>query len=81
MEKHIEESMNKVKAIFDAVSDRIEKMEPGQKILGTAWAEELAAQFGDGWNGPSMYQVMRVVLVGYPGISMKRGRNGGITKL
>lgn len=77
--KHIEDSLAKVRPIYERASARIEALKIGEKIPATKLAEELAAEFGT--TGPALYPTLKFLLTGYPGVSVTRGAHGGITKL
>jgi hypothetical protein len=78
-QKHIEETLQKFREIFEKISNRIEKMEPGQKILATELAGEIASEYG--MTTAQIYPIFLHLIRGYPGIEQKRGAKGGIFKL
>lgn len=75
---HIELSLDKVRAIYIKASDRIEALKPGEKVPATKLAEELAVELGT--TGPALYPVLKYLLDNYPGVSIKKGAQGGIIK-
>jgi hypothetical protein len=74
--QHVEDSLAKIRVIFEKASDRIEALKPGEKVPATKLAEELAKECGT--TGPSLYPVLKYLLDGYPGVEIKRGAMGGI---
>lgn len=77
--KHVEDSLAKIRVIFEKASTRIEAMKPGEKIPATVLAEELAEAHG--LTGPSLYPTLKFLFEGYPGVDVRRGAQGGIVKL
>ena len=77
-QEHIEESLNKIRVIFEQASSRIEALEPGQKIPATALAAELAKEVS--MTGPQLYPVLLFLFKGYPGVEIRKGAHGGIYK-
>ena len=75
---HIDNSIAKIRTLFEAASVRIEALKPGEKIPATALAEELAKDMNT--TGPSLYPVLKFLFDGYPGVVIKRGAQGGICK-
>jgi hypothetical protein len=75
---HVEASLNKIREIFVKASERIEALNPGDKIPATALAAELGAEFG--MTGPQLYPTIRFLLESYPGVLVRRGAHGGILK-
>jgi hypothetical protein len=75
---HVEASLDKIRAIFEKASARIEALKPGEKVPAT----ELAAQLGKeiGMTGPQLYPTLKFLFDGYPGVDVKRGAHGGIIK-
>jgi hypothetical protein len=78
IDKHIEDSLDKIRLIFQKASSRIEKIKPGDKIAATELANELAAEHG--MKGPSLYPTLLFLIKGYPGVVVKRGAKGGICR-
>lgn len=77
--QHIEDSLTKIRSIFEKASQRIEDLKPGEKIPATKLAEDLSKEFGT--TGPSLYPVLKYLFDGYPGIKIARGAHGGLIKL
>lgn len=75
---HIDNSLGKIRAIFEKASDRLEALKSGEKIPATSLAAELGAEIG--MTGPQLYPVIKFLLDGYPGVDVKRGAHGGIIK-
>lgn len=77
-QEHIEESLSKIRAIFEKASERIESLQSGQKVAATGLAAELATEFN--MTGPQLYPVLLFLYRNYPGCDVKRGAHGGIIK-
>ena len=77
--QHVEEAINQVRALYLKAAARIEAIKPGQKIPATQLANELAVE--QGTTGAALYPVLKILLVNYPGVEIKRGATGGIYKL
>jgi hypothetical protein len=75
---HVDNSLVKIREIFERASSRIESLKSGEKIPATVLAEELAAEYN--MTGPQLYPTIRFLLDGYPGVDVKRGAHGGIIK-
>jgi len=75
---HVESSLNKIRDLFVKASEKIEALQPGEKIPATALAEELGAEFG--LTGPQTYPVLKFLFNSYPGIIVRRGAHGGLIK-
>jgi hypothetical protein len=75
---HVEASLGKIREIFEKASERVESLQPGEKIPATALASQLAAEYG--MTGPQLYPVLRFLFDGYPGVLVRRGAHGGILK-
>ena len=78
-QEHIEETLQKFREIFEKISGRIEKMKPGEKVLATALAGEVAGEYK--MSTAQIYPIFLHLIRGYPGIEQKRGAKGGIIKL
>jgi len=76
---HVDESLAKVRIIFEKASERIEALQSGEKIPATKLAEELAQDIG--MTGPQLYPTLLFVIKDYPGVAVKRGAHGGIIKI
>ena len=77
-QEHIDESLNKIRNIFEQASSRIEALQPGQKIPATTLAADLAKEVG--MTGPQLYPVLLFLFKGYPGVEIRKGAHGGIYK-
>lgn len=77
--KHIEDSLNKIRIIFEKASQRIEDLNKDEKVPATKLAEDLAKEVG--MTGPQLYPTLKFLFDGYPGVEIKRGAHGGIVKL
>ena len=75
---HIESAVDAVRALYLKAATRIEAIKPGEKIPATQLANELAVE--QGITGPALYPVLKMLLVNYPGVEIKRGATGGIYK-
>ncbi len=76
---HIDESLAKIRIIFEKASAKIEALNKGEKIPATKLAEDLASEVG--LTGPSLYPTILFLIKDYPGVEVKRGAKGGIYKL
>lgn len=76
--EHIDASLTKIRTIFERASQRIEALQPGEKIPATELAKELAKEVG--MTGPSLYPTLCFLFRGYPGVEVKRGAHGGIRR-
>lgn len=78
-QQHIDDSLAKIRVIFDKASARIEALAPGEKIPATTLAAELAAEVG--LTGPGLYPTLKFLFDSYPGVEVRKGAHGGIVKL
>lgn len=82
--EHIDNTLAKIKIIFDKASSKIDSLKSGEKIPATVLAADLASEFtsasGDPMTGPQLYTTLKFLLDGYPGVDVKRGAHGGIIK-
>lgn len=82
---HIDASLDKVRAIYEKASARIEALrpptatQPGEKIPATVLAAEIAKEIG--MTGPQLYPTLKFLFDGYPGVKISRGAHGGIEKV
>lgn len=76
---HIDDSLERIREIFQRASIRIESLRVGQKIPATVLAEEIAKDYGK--TGPQIYPILRYLLDNYPGVKITKGAKGGIQKL
>jgi len=74
--KHIEDSLNEVRALFMKAAVQIEAIKPGEKIPATELAKMLAKE--QGMTGPQLYPTLKIVLDDFPGVVIRRGAHGGI---
>ena len=78
VEQHIENALNEVRALFVKAATRIEAIKPGEKIPATKLADTLAKEIGK--TGAQVYPVLTCLIVGYPGVEIKKGAHGGICR-
>lgn len=78
-DKHIEDSLDKIRVIFKRASSKIESMKPGEKIPATKLANELADEVNI--TGPTLYPTLKFLFEDYPNVKIRRGSLGGIEKL
>jgi hypothetical protein len=78
-QQHIDDSLAKIRVIFEKASARIEALAPGEKIPATTLAAELATEIG--LTGPGLYPTLKFLFDGYPGVEVRRGAHGGIVRL
>jgi hypothetical protein len=76
---HIENSLDKIRIIFQRTSERIDNLKVGEKLPATNLAKEIAKEINI--SGPTLYPTLLFLLRGYPGIELRRGSKGGIVKL
>jgi hypothetical protein len=81
VKKHIDDSLAKIRVIFEAAAAVIEALpEDGKsKVPGTTLAGEVGKPFGI--NMASMYPTMLFLYKGYPGTELRKGAHGGIVRL
>ena len=79
MSQHIEDSLAKIRTIYQKAYDRIEALKPGEKIPATQLAEEIAKEHG--MTGPQLYPTLKFLFDGYPGVDIRKGAHGGIFKV
>ena len=77
--QHVEESLAKIRVIFEKAAERIEALKPGEKIPATALATEIGKEHG--MSCPQIYPTLKFLFDGYPGVEVRRGAHGGIIKL
>ena len=78
-EKHIEETLNKFRGWFKSVESVTDALKPGEHIPATKLAEDIATV--NGMTMQQFYPFIKVLLIGYPGVEVRRGAHGGIFKL
>lgn len=76
--EHVEDSLAKIRTIFEKASTRIEALKPGEKIPATVLAEDIAKE--NGMTGPQLYPTLKFLFDGYPGVDIRKGAHGGIIK-
>lgn len=77
--EHIENSLNKIRSIFEKAAERIEAIPVGGKIPATKLASDLAEEVG--MNGATLYPTLKFLIDDYPGFKILRGAHGGIARL
>lgn len=77
-EQHIEETLNKLRAIYTEAATRIDALQGDDKIPATKLAEEIAKSRG--MTGPQLYPTLKFLFDDYPGVEISRGAHGGIRK-
>ncbi len=75
---HVDQVLDDIRGIYLQAVERIEALRPGEKLPATSLAEDLAR--GLGLTGPQLYPIVKRLLDGYPGTTLKRGAHGGIHK-
>jgi hypothetical protein len=78
-EKHINNSLDKIRSLFNKASERIEALKQGEKIPATKLAEDIAKEIG--MTGAQIYPVLIFLIKDYPGMQIKKGASGGISRL
>lgn len=77
-EQHIEETLNKLRAIYVEAATRIDSLKGDEKVPATKLAEEIAKSRD--MTGPQLYPTLRFLFENYPGVVISRGAHGGIKK-
>lgn len=77
--QHIENSLAKIRVIYEKASTRIEALKVGEKVPATVLASDLADEIG--MTGPQLYPTLKFLFQDYPGVKISRGAHGGIEKL
>jgi hypothetical protein len=75
---HVDQVLDDIRGIYVQAVERIEALGPGEKLPATSLADDLAS--GLGLTGPQLYPIVKRLLDGYPGTTLKRGAHGGIHK-
>lgn len=78
-EQHIEETLNKLRAIYVEAATRIDALQGDEKIPATKLAIEIAESRG--MSGPQLYPTLKFLFDGYPGVEVSKGAHGGIRKI
>lgn len=78
-EQHIEETLNKLRAIYVEAATRIDALQGDEKIPATKLAIEIAESRG--MSGPQLYPTLKFLFDGYPGVKISKGAHGGIQKI
>lgn len=76
--QHIENTLAKLRPIFEKAAERIDALKPGEKIPATALAEDIAKAHG--MSGPQLYPTLKFLFDDYPGVDVRKGAHGGIIK-
>ena len=76
--EHIDEVIAEIRASFVKASLRIEDIKPGEKIPATQLADSMAKEQGK--KGHQVYPVLKLLFKGYPGVEVRKGRDGGISR-
>lgn len=76
---HINNSLAKIRVLFEETSEVIEALAPGQKIPATKLAQQIAERHG--MTGATLYPTLLFLIKDYPGVEVRRGAQGGIIKL
>lgn len=81
VKKHIDDSLAKIRAIYEKAAERIEALpvDGKSKLPGTTLAAEVGKEFGIA--GPTMYPTMLFLYKDYPGTVLKKGAHGGIYRV
>ena len=81
VKKHIEDSLAKIRVVFEKAAERIESIpaDGKSKIPGTTLAAEVGKEFGV--PGPTMYPTMLFLYKDYPDTICKKGAHGGIYRV
>jgi hypothetical protein len=78
-DQHMDSVWNdKIRPLLLEASDIIEALKPGEKIPATELARIIAERHG--MTGPQLYPVLVFLFRDYPGVEVKRGAHGGISR-
>jgi hypothetical protein len=77
-EQHIEETLNKLRAIYVEAATRIDALQGDEKIPATKLAIEIAESRN--MSGPQLYPTLLFLFKDYPGVTISKGAHGGIRK-
>lgn len=77
-EQHIDETLNKLRAIYVEAANRIDALKGDDKVPATKLAEEIAKPLN--MSGPQLYPTLLFLFKGYPGVTITKGAHGGIRK-
>jgi hypothetical protein len=77
--QNIDVALGKVRDLYLRVSEEIEKMKPGEKIAATKLTATIATELGT--TGPTIYPILKILYDNYPGITFKKGAQGGLEKM
>ncbi len=76
---HIDNVLNaRLRPLYEKAAARIDAIPPGEKIPATKLAEEIGKDIG--MTGPQIYPLLRFLFEDFPGVTVKRGAQGGIFK-
>lgn len=76
---HIENTLLKIRPIFEKAAMVIDALKPGEKVAATELAKDLAKDYD--MKGPQLYTTLKFLFDGFPGVVVKKGAHGGIIKL
>ena len=79
--KHIDESLAKIRVLFEKAAAKIELLpaDGKSKIAATALAAEIGKEVGI--SGPTLYPTLLFMFKNYPGTALRKGAHGGIVRL
>ena len=78
-DQHIEETLNKVRDIYNDVASQLNSLKSGEKIAATELARQVGIKYG--LTGPQLDPTLLILINDkYPGIEVRRGSLGGIYK-
>jgi hypothetical protein len=75
----IEETNKYLTSIYQNISDRIQSLDIGEKIIFTGLVEEVGKEFG--YTFQQFYPTCKFFRPNYPGVKFTPGAHGGIVKL
>jgi hypothetical protein len=79
-DKHLEDSLNSIRVIFEKVMSRVAALNPGERLPATELAQDLAKEHG--MSGPALYPTLKFILTDrFPGCEIRKGAHGGIYKI
>lgn len=76
---HIDNVLNaRLRPLYEKAAARIDAILPGERIAATKLADEIGKDIG--MTGLQLYPILKFLFEDYPGVVVKRGRDGGICK-
>ena len=77
-EKHVDNTLDKIRVIFNRAKEKIDALKPGEKLKATGLSEEIAPDYN--LTGAQLYHTLKLLFEDYPGIYIVPGAHGGLFK-